>query len=95
MKYLNKTRRRALQLLLRPIGSEEKAILAANETVRSELELRKEDGLAFRFRIPYRHMEALKHMIPQMQNHQPREDQKRAWDWFLTDELSKPYRVKA
>lgn len=95
MNYLTKTRRRALSLLLRPIGAEENFILDGNETVRRELTLKHEDGLAFRFRIPYRHMEALRHMIPQMQCHQPREEQKRAWDWFLTDELSKPYRVKA
>lgn len=95
MRYLNKTSRRALQLLLTAQSDEERAILDANQTVRMELELKPEDGLAFRFRIPYRHLEALKHMIPDMQNHMPREDQQRAWKWFLKDELSKPYRVRA
>ena len=66
-----------------------------NQKVRNELTLKPEDGLAFRFRIPYRHMEALKLMIPEMQNHQPREDQQAAWKWFLRDSLSKPYRIKA
>lgn len=94
-KYLNRTRRRALHLLLQPRSAEERAILAHNAQIRRELTLKKEDGLAFRFRIPYRMLEALKQMIPDMQNAKPREDQQRAWKWFLNDELSKPFRVKA
>lgn len=93
--YLNRTRRRALSLLLIPRSAEERAILAHNSQMRRELTLKKEDGLAFRFRIPYRMNQALKHMIPQMQNDQPRETQQAAWKWFLRDELSKPFRVKA
>ena len=76
-----------------PQTDEERAILELNRECRRE-ELKHEDGLAFRLRIPTRHLEAIKHMVPEMQNQQPRETQHRAWKWFMRDNISKPYKVK-
>ncbi len=95
MSYLNKKRRKVLERLLVPQGAEEAAILQTNQAIRSDLTLRQEDGLAYRFRIPDRHLDCIRRMIPELRTLQPSETQVRAWKWFLRDSISRPYRVKA
>ncbi len=84
-----------LEVALKPRTGEEREILAMNETLRGEFELKPETDLALRFNIPTRHLAAIRAVIPQMQTQEAGYIQERAWKWFLRDELSKPYRVKA
>ena len=81
--------------MLVPQTDEERLILEENQAMQRELTLKHEDGMGYRLRVPYRHDQAIKHMIPELREHQPRETRLRAFKWFLRDSISKPYRVKA
>ena len=94
LSYLNKKRRKVLERLLIPATVEEFDLLAENAILRNDLTLKKEDGLAYRLRIPYRHDQVIKQVIPELRETQPREARLKAFRWLLRDPISKPYRVK-
>ncbi len=80
--------------MLKPATAEEKAILEQNKALRRT----RHTGTAFggmELEIPYRHLKAIQGMIPAMRdNHPDKEEHRRAWRLFLSDSLSKRYRVR-
>jgi len=87
-------RRKVLTKLLRPSTIEELDILATNQALRLSATHKPRAAMGLELSIPYRHLQAIEHMIPELKdNHGDRESRRKAWALFMRDPLCRPYKV--